>query len=353
MTRTNVRLCFLAIFVFVTVASIASAKKKEYPPLGILAASVGENVVLVDPITGASKTFPTGPVAWLFPAPGGVVFAPDLVNSKTTVIDLRTLALRKPIPGVTMPHFGESADRYLVLSKQLLIISYPERALINRFEIQFENPWQVEVLADDTALVVLERAPDGVGEKRMTAIALPEGRVVYRRPLPGDVRHFSVSIPLGLMFLAETSANVVSAVDPATLLPVSVFQLTGTPVDLVGAEDGSTLVVAVARADGDSELSIWKLKMDNKKGLRRKKEWSVPLDAAPVRLAASPDGRHVAVALHGGEILIIDLKSRLPIVTAELADVPRDLVWCDPTLEGPLLPDWSDDDEPTINLGKN
>ena len=234
MMKSIVRLSALAALVLISLP--LDAKKKEYPPLGILAASIGEEVVLVDPITGASKSFPTGPVAWLFPAPGGVVFAPDLVNSKTTVIDLRTLALRKPIPGVTMPHFGDSPDRYLVLSKQLLVISYPERALINAFEIPFENPWQVEVLADDTALVVLERTPDGVGEKRMTAIALPEGRVVYRRPLPGDVRHFSVSIPLGLMFLAETSANVVSAVDPATLLPVSVFQLSGTPVDLVVAQ---------------------------------------------------------------------------------------------------------------------
>jgi hypothetical protein len=344
-------MCFLALGMFVIVAHTADAKKKEFPPLGILAASVGEDVILVDPITGASKSFATGPVAWLFPAPGGVVFAPDLVNSKTTVIDLRTLALRKPIPGVTMPYFGDSADRYLVLSKRLLVISYPERALINSFEIPFENPWQVEVLANDTALVVLERAADGVGEKRMTAVALPEGRVVYRRPLPGDVRHFSVSIPLGLMALAETSTNVVSVVDPATLLPVSVFQLTGTPVDLVFADDGSTLVAAVARPESDSELSIWKLKMDNKKGLQRKKEWVVPLDASPVRLAASPDGRHVAVALDDGEIQIVELKSQLPIVTVKLGQVPRDLVWCDPTLEGPLLPDWSDDDEPTLDLG--
>ena len=340
-----------ACAVVVLCSQIADAKKKEYPPLGILAASVAEDVILVDPITGTSKSFATGPVAWLFPAPGGVLFAPDLVNSKTTVIDLRTLTVRKPIPGVTMPHFGESADRYLVLSKKLLVISYPERALINTFEIPFENPWQVEVLANNTALVVLERAPDGVGEKRLTAVALPEGRMVYRRPLPGDVRHFSVSIPLGLMALAETSTNAVSAVDPGTLLPVSVFQLTGTPVDLVFADDGSILVVAVARADGDSELAIWKLKMDNKKGLQRKKEWVVPLGAAPVRLAASPDGRHVAVALESGEIQIVELQRLLPTVTVKLGEVPRDVVWCDPTIEGPLLPDWSDDDEPTIDLG--
>ena len=319
--------------------------------MGILAASVGDDVVLVDPITGASKSFPTGPVAWLFPAPGGVVFAPDLVNSKTTVIDLRTLALRDSIPGVTMPYFGESADRYLVLSKQLLVVSYPERALINRFEISFENPWQVEVLANDTALVVLERLATGDGEERLTAIALPEGRLVYRRPLPGDVRHFSVSPALGLMALAGGESNQVALVEPSTLVPVSVDPVAGTPVDVVFAEDTSTLVIALAKPDGGGELVILKLKMDKKKGLERKKEWSVPLPAAPVRLVRSPDGRHVAVGLDNGELHVVGMKRQLPIVTITLGEVPRDVVWCDPTIEGPLLPDWSDDDAPSLGLG--
>ena len=342
------RLSAIAALVLI---SLPSDAKKEYPPLGILAASVGENVVLVDPITGARKSFSTGPVAWLFPAPGGIVFAPDLVNSKTTVLDLRTLAPRDTIPGVTMPHFGESADRYLVLSKRLLIISYPERALINSFEISVENPWQTEVLADDTALVVLERSPGGDGDQRMTAIALPEGRVVYRRPLAGDVRHFSVSTALGLMALAQAENDQVVMVDPSTLLPVSAFALSGLPVDLVFADDGATLVVAIAKPSEGGELVIWKLKKHKKDGLQRKKEWSIPLAAAPVRLAASPDGRHVAVAMEHGELQIVEVKSQLVVSMAGLGEAPRDLVWCDPTIEGPLLPDWSDDDEPHLNIG--
>ena len=37
--------------------------------------------------------------------------------------------------------------------------------------------------------------------------------------------------------------------------------------------------------------------------------------------------------------------------TADLGAAPRDIVWCDPSIEGPLLPDWSDDDAPTLDLG--
>ena len=85
----------------------------------------------------------------------------------------------------------------------------------------------------------------------------------------------------------------------------------------------------------------------------RKKEWRVPLADAPVRLAASPDRRHVAVALRNGELQIFEVEKQLQVASAALPEAPRDVVWCDPSLEGPLLPDWSDDDEPTLNLGKD
>ena len=166
-----------------TVLFISGAVAKEKPPLGILAASAGDEVFLVDPTTGNIRSISAGPVAWLFPAPGGILFAPDLVNSRTTVVDLRTLSLRETIPGVTMPRFGTLADRYLVLAQQLLVMSYPDRALMNRFEIPFESPWQVEILAGNTVLLVLERLPQGGGEVRLTAVNLGEGRLVYRRPL--------------------------------------------------------------------------------------------------------------------------------------------------------------------------
>jgi hypothetical protein len=321
--------------------------------MGLLAASAGEEVVVVDPKTGGSRFVPSGPVAWLFPAPGGILFAPDLVHGRTTVIDLRNLTVREPIPGVTMPHFGTLSDRYLVLSKQLLVLSYPDRALMNSFEIPFEHPWQVEVAADNTVLLVLERLPDSGDGAKLTAVELGEGRVVYRRPLSGDVRHFTLSMPLGVMALANAASQQVVVVDPATLTPVAVFPVDGKPTDIVFAVDGSTLVTAVERADGGGELLFWKLKEEKKTGLQIKKEWRVPLEAAPVRLVASPDRRHVAVGLQSGKLTIFEVIKQLPVATAALPEAPRDVVWCDPSLEGPLLPDWSDDDEPTLNLGKD
>jgi len=330
---------------------VPTAAAKDNTPVGIVVASAGDFVVMIDPTTGNSRSIPSGPVAWLFPAPGGILFAPDLVNSRTTVLDLRTLTPRDTIPGVTMPRFGTLTDRYLVLSKQLLVMSYPDRALLNSFEIVFDHPWQAAVLADNTVLFVLDRLPDAGSEASMIAVSLSEGRLVYRRPLGGDVRHFALSVTLAVMALAQAEGNQVILVDPATLTPVAAFSTGGTPVDMVFAGDGSTLATAIARPEGGGELLIWKIKSEKKEGLKLKKEWIVPLSAAPVRLAGSPDGRHVAVGLTSGELQIIELESHLPVVTADLRAAPRDVVWCDPAIEGPMLPDWSDDDEPTLNLG--
>ena len=342
------RFCSIA---FALMFCMPIADAKDNPPVGIVVASAGDFVVMVDPTTGDSRSIPSGPVAWLFPAPGGILFAPDLVNSRTTVLDLRTLSPRDPIPGVTMPRFGTLPDRYLVLAKQLLVMSYPERALMNRFEISFDHPWQAAVLAENTVLLVLERLPDAGSEASMTAVNLGEGRLVYRLPLKGDVRHFGLSVALGVMALAEAEGNQVILTDPATLLPVGVFPTAGRPVDLVFAEDGSTLVIAVELPDGGGEILIWKIKQDKKQILQKKKEWTVPLGAAPLRLAVSPDGRHVAAGLTSGELQIVDLETQLVVVTANLRAAPRDVVWCDPSIEGPLLPDWSDDDAPTLGLG--
>lgn len=346
--RSLSRFCAVAIALTIYLPSAAA---KDNPPVGIVAASAGDSVVMVDPTTGNSSSIPSGPVAWLFPAPGGILFAPDLVNSQTTVLDLRTLSPRDPIPGVTMPRFGTLSDRYLVLAKQLLVMSYPERALMNRFEISFDHPWQAAVLANNSVLLVLERLPDEGGEVTMTAVNLGEGRLVYRRPLGGNIRHFAVSAALGVMALAQAEGNEVILVDPATLTPAAVFPITGKPVDLVFAEDGSTLVIAVERPDGGGEILVWKIKLNKKKGFQIKREWTVPLATAPVRVAGSPDGRHVAAGLTSGELQIVELGNQALVSTADLRAAPRDVVWCDLSIEGPLLPDWSDDDEPTLGLG--
>lgn len=338
-------------FMLVQVFWLPSSGAKDKNPMGVLAASVADEVVIVDPTSGNSLSVAAGPVAWLFPAPGGILFAPDLVDGRTTVIDLRSLTVREPIPGITMPHFGTLTDRYVVLGKQLLVMSYPDRALMNAFEIAFEHPWQAEILAGNTVLLVLERLPGGGGDVSLTAVSLDQGRLVYRRPLAGDVRHFASSVTLGVIALAEAESGRIILVDPATLMSRAVFQTTGKPVDVVFAGDGSTLVVAVEGADAGGELLIWKLKQEKKRGLQRKRESKVPLATAPVRLASSPNGRHVAVGLMNGELQIFEIDHQVPVATAQLREAPRDVVWCDPSIEGPLLPDWSDDDKPTLDLG--
>ena len=329
---------------------LSFAKGKGNPPSGMLAVSAGDVVVLVEPSSGAQKSISTGPVGWLFPAPGGTLFAPDLVHGKTTVINLRSLAIESPIDGVTMPHFGVRADRYVVVAENILVLSYPERALMKRLEIEFEHPWQVEVHADNTVLAVLERLPDGGGDAFFSIVKLGEGKLVYRRPLSGDVRYFAFSPVLGLVALADAGGRRVLLAEPSTLLIAAEFEVSGRPVDLAFVGGGSTLAVAIEREDGGGELAIWKVKADKDGALQRKKEWLVPLAGAPVRLASSPDGKHVAVGLSTSQLQVVVIDKPQVVELIELGDVPRDVVWCDPLEEGPLLPDWSDDDPPELDF---
>ena len=115
---------FRRAFVFLLVLALGLSAvwaKKESPPVGLVAVSSGDVVVLADPAFGNTRSIQTGPVAWLFPAPGGTLFAPDLVHGKTTVVDLLSMSARDVIDGVTMPHFGSFPDRYVVLGRRLLI----------------------------------------------------------------------------------------------------------------------------------------------------------------------------------------------------------------------------------------
>ncbi len=324
--------------------------KKESPPVGLIAVSGGDVVVLVDPTLGNALSIPTGPVAWLFPAPGGTLFAPDLVHGKTTVVDLRTARKLDTIDGITMPHFGDFSDRYVVLGKRVLVVSYPERAVIDIFDVRFEHPWQVAVVAGNTVLVVLERSPDGASVPVVTAMNLGNGKVSYRRPMSGDVRHFAISPRLGVIALADAGSGQVLLTDPATFSLRAAFPVIGKPVDLVFAAGGTFLVVALEREDGGGELAIWKIKGDKKQGLQRKKEWTVPLAGPPVRIAVSPDERDVAVGLATAELQIIRIENQEFLASADLPAAPRDVVWCDPSTEGPLVPEWSDDNEPAPDL---
>jgi hypothetical protein len=339
----------LGVAVALLPVAAAPAKDKSFP--GLIAVSAGESVELVDPTTGAVKAIPTGPVAWLFPAPGGTLFAPDLVDGTTTVIDLVTQTAGDRLDGVTMPHFGTRADRYLVVARQLLLVSYPDRALMNSYEIEFHHPWQVAVIADDTVLLVLERDPAGHDTSAMVAVNLGDGRMVYRRPLQGDIRHFALSPALAVIALGDASGGRVVLTDPATLTAQTALKVGGSPVDLVFVDTGSVLAVAAELPDGGGELVLWKIKAEKKNGLVQQKEWRVALEGTPVRIVASPDERYVAVGFAEGRLQIIDVRSRKTVQSVILPDAPRDIVWCDPEVAGPLLPLWTDDAPPTLDLG--
>ena len=338
-------LCSGGLLVLLFCAS--SAWVKERQPVGEIAVSAGNAVVLADPVSGLAQTIDTGPVAWLFPAPGGVLFAPDLVHGRTTVINLRSGRVEKMLDGVTMPHFGDRTDRYMVVGHEVMVVSYPERALIKTYDLSIDHPWQVEILAYNTVMIVLGRRPDGSGGSVLTALNLDGGDVVYRRALDEDVRHMTFSPALGVMALADASSRRVILADPGTLTPAAVFEIPGEPVDVAFADDGAILVVAYSASDDRGGLAMLKIKAGNK-GLELKKKWAVELTGRPVRMAASPDQYFVAVALESAVVQVVSVATRSPGATVELPAPPRDLAWCDPLAPGPLLPEWSDDEAPHL-----
>jgi hypothetical protein len=323
--------------------------KEEPPPPGLLAASVQDSVVLADPAGEWSESFETGPVGWLFEAPGGALFAPDLINGRTTVIDLGARRVADRLDGVTMPHFAPSGDRYAVVADEVLLVTYPERAVITRVDAGIRYPWQVEMVSD-SVLLALERGPDGAGDVILYAVDLVARQVVYRRPLPGDVRRFALSGELGLMALADGSSSELRLVAPATLTEVVSLAAGGQLRDVAFLGGDRPRIAAVAAVEGGGELKVWDVK-PSKGELKVKKERTLALAASPERLAVAPGGSRLAIALDSAEIVVVDVAELGVVHTIELASPPRDLVWCDPARPGPLLPDWSDDDPPELRLG--
>jgi len=334
----------LAVF-FVVLAITLPCPAKDHPPTGILAASVGDSVVLIEPVSGRTVGFDTGPVGWLFPAPGGILFAPDVINAHTTVISLLSAAVVDRIDGLTMPHFGGSTDRYIAIVGDVIVASYPDRAAIKRISAEIHHPWQVIVSPDDAAMLVLDRLPDGSTGVHITTVNLITQRVIQSRPLAGDILHMALSPQLGLLALADADSSQIHLVEPATLTPMASRPVKGRPVDVAFARSGDALAAAVDAGNGTGFVDLAFFK-SGKKGLRLDKEFSIPLIAAPVRIDASPDGIHVAVALEGGAVVIINVKNRAIVGQAELPSTPRDLRWCDPGREGPMIADWSDGEAP-------
>jgi len=339
------------IILLLAAIPVGAKKKKEVPP-GVIAASVGEVVILADPDRAWEVEFDAGTVGWLFPAPSGIVFAPDLIRGQTTVLDVRGRRVLDRFDGVTMPHFGSSPDRYVVIAGELLVMSYPDRAVMSRVAVDISNPWQVILAADDSVAMVLARKPEGDPDATLVAVDLIGHRVVYRRSLTGDVRRMALSADLGLLALADANASVIQLYDPSILSPVAAFPVTGYCRDVVFLPEGMGLVAAAADSMGGGEVRMWVLK---RKGgeLKVKKEYHVGLRSPPVRLAVSPAGiPRVAVGLANGSIEVVNLEIETIERTIELPGEPRDVVWVDPLKEGPMLPEWSDKSPAELEIGR-
>jgi hypothetical protein len=343
------RSIIVAFVIAVLVGFPAGAKKKKQPPAGVIAASVAEQVVLADPSGQWTRSFGTGTVGWLFPAPGGVLFAPDLTRGRTTVLDLLGLREVELLDGVTMPHFGPSPDRYMVVAGDVMVVSYPERAVLDSFAADIQHPWQVLPISD-TALLVLERKPGGEGGSSLVGVDLIGHQVVSRQALPGDVRRIALSTTLGLLAIADAKSQSVSVLDPKSMAPVMVFAVGGSPLSVEFSADGKALLAVVDEAQGVGRVRGWAFKV--KKGvIEVKREVSVPLSAVPVAMAVWPLGPKVAVGLSSARIEVVDLEEEVVAASVKLPAEPRDVVWCDTTVEGPSVPEWSDDEPPELYIG--
>jgi len=329
----------LAAFLLLLII-VPGAWGKEHPPGGLVAASAGTGVYLVNPVTGATRGLEAGRVAWLFPAPGGLLFAPDLTRGRTAVVDLRNQSLRGELDGVTMPHFGEAPDRYITVAGKVLVLSWPGRARLGVVEAEIHDPWQVIVLPGDLQILILERRHDGRGGVRLWLVDLLEKRVVRKLELDPRVRSMTLAPGLGMLALAGGEGGV-RLLAGGSFQQVAVIPCGGSVEGVAaGGKWGKTLLtVAVATPEGGR---LVRFRLKEKKGeLTWKEEKGLTLEAAPVALASSPSHRWVAFALRTGRIGIAGLEAGDEVASATLPAAPRDLVWCDPGRRGPPLPHWS------------
>ena len=310
---------------------------------GLLAVSAGDRVVLAEPTGGWAHSFATGPVGWLYPAPGGTLFAPDLVGGRTTVFDLGQRRPVETLDGVTMPVFGRFPDRYVVVAGAVMLFSYPGRALLSEVDAGIEHAWQVLLVGNDTNVLVLERRPDGRGEEHLVHVDLVSGRTSPPAPLPGDIRRMALGEP-GLLALAD-GGGTIPLLDPATFSPVAVWRVGGRPRSVAFADDDRLLVVAVQGTAGGESALVWARLKTGRKGLRLGDEERLPMPGVPVGMAVSPDGRAVAVALEAGtsgQVHVVDLDRGETVGLVKVEHPPRSVVWCDPARPGPVLPEWSE-----------
>ncbi|MCP4896019.1 MAG: hypothetical protein GY906_03510 [bacterium] len=343
--------CLFAV-VLVCVASVPLHANDDSLP-GVLVASAGDSVFLASPMGGAPAEFSCGQVGWLYPAPGGVLFAPDLVRGKTSVIDLLRIRLLETLDGVTMPHFGESPDRYLVVAGDVMILSYPNRALVKRVEARINNPWQVEQTKDQRFVFVLDRLPDNADGSRLVAVDMISGDLSYRKRLAGDVVDLGFSQELGLLSMVDQTAGVVRLVTPGSLAPVQILDY-GDEIPIAAEFVADETWIAVITTDVEREGGQLRITRMKKKSDRLEPDLkaTVSLERAPVGLAVAPGGDFVAVALDDGEVLVFSRRKGELVSRVSLGEAPRHLVWCDPTLMGPLMPEWSEKRNELLEMEK-
>lgn len=320
----------------VAATAMAGGTKPDEIP-GAIAASCGDSVVLMRPGSRAVDAFPTGPVGFLFPGPGGVLFAPDVLNGRTTIYDMKLGQVREVVDGVTMPRFGPWRDRYLVVGGNLLVVSYPERSFLLRMDGDFNRPWQVIQSPDTSSLLLLERYPSGDFASRLSAIDLVRRSVVMQREFAGDLRRMAVLGEVGLIVVVDATAGKIRMLDPVTFQDALELDVESKPADVAVFGGGRHLVVA----NGEGALSHWKFKQKRSK-TKCKKLPDVAVGGRPLRLAVAPDDETVAVATDRGRVEVINPVTGDHLGGWDVEGELRDLIWFDPATPGPLIPVWSD-----------
>jgi hypothetical protein len=332
---TSPRAIVLLAVALLVVTPPPTAAAAAPQPSGVIAVSGGDHVTLVVPGDAAPVSLEAGTVGFLYPAPGGLLFAPDLVGGRTTVINLSTLQVSERFSGVTQPHFGPYIDRYLVVAGDLVFVTWPERSLIRRIDAEFSSPWQVFLSPEGLSAIVFERSPSGDGPATLTAVDLGSHREVGRRRWPGGISRVAIGLDNGLMAAVNPEESRLEMLDLASMRTVATLATAAPPRDAVFAVGGERLLSAV----GD-EVVIHRVKRRSK-GTEFKIDDPVSLAASVLRLATAPDDRWVAAVTDTPELVLIDAKKGDLGPRWPLPDSVRDVVWCRRSSSGPALPRWS------------
>ena len=298
----------------------------------VLAVASGEVVTLIDVNGGvAQRSVRVGTVPRLYPGPGGVLFAPDFAASRTAVVDVRSGQVRERLDGLTMPVFGTIPDRYVVVAGEVLVVSYPDRSVLAEVDAGLNRPWRTVVGPDERYAMVLERAPS---DSMVTIIDLWQGLVQSRHPVRGSVADMELLVATGALALGADDGRVL-IVDPATFAVIATWQAPSGVRTLVARE--KQLVVGCA----DGSVTVLEIKV-RKQEMRVHEQHRVQLSGAVHAAAGEPGSQRLAVVTDDGVVTLIDAKSGTTTTLTDVEDRPRDLVWVDLSLRGPLEPLWSD-----------